>query len=167
MRRRLSAVVAGLVLSSVCLVADDLSVVVDPRADLSLFKTFVVRKGKIDSPRPELDNPLFVKKLTSVIRAALAAKGLTESTDRPDLVVGYTVTGEDVSMGAPSAARGLGPQPVRFTEGTLVIDLTRPGDGASVWRGVYRDDEKTGSKLMQNLPEDAKKLVARYPQRAK
>jgi hypothetical protein len=28
---------------------------------------------------------------------------------------------------------------------------------------VYRDDESTGSKLVQKLPEDAKKLLARYP----
>ena len=47
------------------------------------------------------------------------------------------------------------------------IDLSRPNDTIPVWRGTYRDDENTGSKLMLKLPEDAKKLLARYPQRSK
>ena len=71
----------------------------------------------------------------------------------------------DFSTGVPTPARGIGPQPVRFTEGTLVIDLVRPGGPNPVWRGVYRDEESTGSKLMLKLPEDAKKLIDRYPRR--
>jgi len=146
---------------------DDLSVQVDPRADFSTFRTFALRNGKINSPRPELDNPLFVKKLGTTIRAALTAKGLKEAATSPDLVVDYTLTGDDISIGMPTPVRGVGPRPVRFTEGTLVIDITKPGDTSPVWRGVYRDDESTGSKLMQKLPEDAKKLIARYPRLTK
>jgi hypothetical protein len=48
------------------------------------------------------------------------------------------------------------PRPLWFTQGTLVIDLIRPGETSPVWRGVYRDDEMTGSRLMRKLPEDAK-----------
>jgi hypothetical protein len=146
---------------------DDLSIQVDPRADFSTFRTFALRNGKINSPRPELDNPLFVKKLGTTIRTALVAKGLKETTTSPDLLVDYTLTGEDISIGMPTPARGVGPRPVRFTEGTLVIDITKAGDTNPVWRGIYRDDESTGSKLMQKLPEDAKKLIARYPRRTK
>jgi hypothetical protein len=79
--------------------------------------------------------------------------------------VDYRLTGEDVSTSRRGFARGMGPQPFRFTQGTLVIDLTRPGETSPVWRGVYRDDEMTGSRLMQKLPEDAKKLIAKYPTR--
>src|SRR5262245_22203276 len=143
--------------------ADDLSVQIDPHANFSTFKTFAIGQTKIESPRPELDNPLFVKKLSSTIRAALIAKGLTETATRPDLVVDYTLTGEDVSVGVRGMVRGAGPQPVRFTEGVLVIDLSRPGDTAPVFRGTYRDDESTGSRLMQKLPEDAKKILGKYP----
>jgi hypothetical protein len=157
----------GLVLLSAPVAGDELSVQVDPLADFSAFRTFALRTGKIDSPRPELDNSLFVKKLGTAIRAALTARGLTEATGRPDLIVDYVVTGEDFTMGVPTQTRGLGPQPVRFTEGTLVIDMTRPGDPNPVWRGAYRDDEPTGSKLVQKLPEDAKKLVDKYPRLAK
>jgi hypothetical protein len=166
-RRRLAAACVGLVLSAVCLAADDLSVQVDPSANFAVFKTFVMRGGKVDSPRPELDNSLFVKKLRTTIRAALTARGLTETTVRPDLLVDFAVSGEDISLGVRSPLRGVGPQPVRYTQGTLAIDLTRPGGSDPVWHGVYRDDEDTGSKLVQKLPEDAKKLIDKYPRRAK
>ena len=165
MRRGLAVASACLLLGAVCFAADELSVTVDPRADFSLFKTFSLREGKIDSPRPELDNRLFVKKLSATIRAALVSRGLKESADRPDLVVDYVVIGEDINTTQRGMVRGAGPQPLRFTEATLVIDLTRPGDTAPVWRGTYRDDEKTGSKLVEKLPEDAKKLIDKYPRR--
>lgn len=145
---------------------DDLSVVVDPKADLSQFRTFAIRVGKIESDRPEIDNALFAKKIARTIQAALVAKGLKEVTGRPDLLVDYSITNEDVSTTQRGGGRGTGPQPLRFTVGMLVIDLMRPGSPAPVWRGVYRDAESTGSKLMQKLPEDAKKLIARYPRRS-
>lgn len=167
MRRLAAAASVGLMLGAVCLAADDLSVNVDPRADFSLFKTFALRDSKVDSPRPELDNSLFVKKLSVTIRAALTSRGLKEVTDQADLLVDFRVASEDITTSQRGGGRGIGPQPLRFTQATLVIDLTRPNYPAPVWRGVYRDDEMTGSKLVQKVPEDAKKLVARYPQRAR
>ena len=141
---------------------DDLNIMVDPNADFSRFRTFAVRVGKIDSPRPEIDNPLFAKRMTRTIGAALAAKGLREVASKPDLLVDYSIASGDVSGTQRGGGRGIGPQPLRFTVGLLTIDLTRPGDQQPLWRGVYRDDEMTGSKLMQKLPEDAKKLIAKY-----
>jgi hypothetical protein len=157
----------GVVLGAVCVAADDLSVQVDPSANFAVFKTFAMRGSKVDSPRPELDNRLFVKKLSTTIRAALTARGLTETAAGPDLLVDFAIAGEDFNLGVRSPLRGVGPQPVRYTQGTLVIDLTRPGGSDPVWHGVYRDDEDTGSKLVQKLPEDAKKLVDKYPRRAR
>jgi hypothetical protein len=162
--RRFALATLLLLLTTGPVVADDMAVQVDPRADLSRFRTFAIRTPKVNSPRPELDNPLMVKGLGRTIRVALAARGLKEATTAPDLVVDYTLTSEDVALGVPTAVRGLGPRPERYTEGTLVIDLIRPGDTNPVWRGTYRDDERTGSKLVQKLPEDARKLIGRYPQ---
>lgn len=163
--RRLALIVVGLVLASAALAADDLSVQVDPRANLSLFKTFTIRHGTIGSDRPELDNPLFDKKLRTTIRLALTARGLNEVPENADVIVDFMLIGEDFSTSQRGFTRGTGPRPLRFTQGTLTIDLTRPGETTPVWRGVYRDDEQTGSRLMQKLPDDAKKLIARYPQR--
>lgn len=156
------AICVSLMAGSVWLSADDLSVVVDPKADFSTFRTFAVRVGKIQSNRPEIDNALFAKRLTKTIRAALTAKGLEEVTGRPDLFVDYSIASEDINTTQRGGGRGIGPQPLRFTVGMLVIDMTRPGDQNPVWRGVYRDDEMTGSKLFQKLPEDARKLIAKY-----
>ena len=142
--------------------ADDLSVMVDPKADFSKFKTFAVRVGKIESNRPEIDNVLFAKRLTKTIRTALMAKGLKEASGRPDLLVDYSIGSEDINTTQRGGGRGIGPQPLRFTVGMLVIDMIRPGDQNPVWRGVYRDDEMTGSKLFQKLPEDARKLIGKY-----
>lgn len=163
MRNRLSAACLGVVLSVAMVWADDLSVQVDPKANFSAFKTFAIRVTKIESDRPELDNPLFIKKLSATIRDVLLQKGLKPTNGRPDLLVDYTLTNEDISTSQRGMVRGAGPQPLRFTQGTLVIDLTRPGDTTPVYRGTYRDDESTGSKLMQKLPEDARKLLAKYP----
>jgi hypothetical protein len=144
--------------------ADDLSVVVDPAANLAAIRTFAFRTGRIDSPRPELNNSLFVKKLRTTIRAALVERGLTESSGPADVFVDFTVAGEDFAVGMPTPGlRGVGPQPVRFTEGTLVIDLVKPNESSPTWRGVYRDDEPTGSKLMGKLPGDAKKVIEKFP----
>ena len=142
---------------------DELSVTVDPKANFSLFKTFAFRDRKIESDRPELNNRLFVKKLEATVRTSLLAKGLTDGGSGADLFVDFTLVGEDVNTTARGAMRGMGPQPVRFTAGTLVIDMAKPGEPNPVWRGVYRVDEQTGSKLVQKLPDDARKLIERYP----
>jgi hypothetical protein len=151
--------------------ADDININYDPHVDFSVFKTFHVREKKITSARPELDNSLFVKMLERTIESALEAKGLTETEDLPGLFVDFRITGEDISTtrrgmpipGPGNRGRSTGPQPERYTLAALVIDLVRPGDPMPIWTGVYRDDESTGSKLVQKLPEDAKKLLARYP----
>jgi hypothetical protein len=44
-----------------------------------------------------------------------------------------------------------------------VIDIFTRDGPAPIWRGVYQDDERTGSKLVNKLPEDARKLLAKYP----
>ena len=171
-RRALIGLSAGLVLSSALLIADDMSIDFNRATDFAALKTFALGASAIESPRPELDNPLFIKMLSNAIRSVLLAKGLSEIDTAPHLIVSFRITGTDVSTtrrGSPILAgpgmRGTssGPQSVRFTEGTLVIDLTKPGDPAPVWRGIYRDDERTGSKLVEKLPADAKKLLAKYP----
>lgn len=173
-RRRLAAIALGAMVGSVLLLADDMSVNFDPDVDFSAFKTFKMRERMIESPRPELDNSLFLKMLERTIERTLRARGMTQADNLPDLFIDFRITGEDVSTtrrgtsmvginGRPVRGTSSGPQAVRYTSATLVIDLIRPGDPVPIWRGVYRDDEGTGSKLVRKLPEDARKLLAKYP----
>ena len=160
-------------LSVTLLSADDSSVVSDPMTDFSQLRTFSFRAQQVESRRPELDNPLFLKSVAAAIRTALIARGLTASTNRPDLLVDFTIVGEEFGdverrllrrvPGGPVASR----RPIRIAEGTLVIDIFRRTGSDPIWRGIYRDDERTGSKLVRRIPEDAKKLLRRYPKLTK
>ncbi|HXT71741.1 MAG TPA: DUF4136 domain-containing protein [Vicinamibacterales bacterium] len=163
MRRVLFAALIALL--PVAILADDMSVSADPKARFDEFKTFAFRDRKIASDRPELDNRLFVKKLESAVRTGLRAKGVTEAGSNPDLFIDLILVGQDISTAMAPPARGVGPQPLRFTAGTLTIDMSRPGETEPVWRGVYRDDETTGSRLVEKLPQDAGKLIDKYPKR--
>jgi hypothetical protein len=48
---------------------------------------------------------------------------------------------------------GTGPESVLSSEDTLVIDPTTNRSAVLVWRGAYRDQESSGSKIAQKLPE--------------
>jgi hypothetical protein len=167
--RRLVATCAVLAVTTGTLIADESTVQSNPKTNFAVLRTFSFRAQQVDSRREELDNPLFLKKLAESIRQTLIAKGLTEATNRPDLLVDFIVTGEEFADAQRYLIRGVsgGPvavrRPVRITEGTLVIDVFKHDEADPVWRGVYRDDERTGSKLVQKLPADAKKLLAKYP----
>jgi len=170
---RLLALVGVLLGLTAVVLADESSVQADPTIDFSVLRTFSFRVQQVQSRREELDNPLFLKKLAAAIRRGLIAKGLTETRDRPDILVDFTITGEDFGDAERRLVRGIrgGPvairQPIRIAEGTLVIDIFRRDDADPVWRGVYRDDERTGSKLTLKLPKDATQLIAKYPKASK
>lgn len=170
MTGRISALACVLLVATVSVIADESSVQFDPKTDFSGLRTFAFRTQQVDSRREELDNALFIKKLATAIRQSLVARGLAESGGPSDLLVDFTVTGQEFGDAQRSLVRGVGPggpvritRPIRITEGTLVIDLIRRTDGEPIWRGVYRDDEQTGSKLVARLPDDAKTLVRQYP----
>lgn len=156
---RAKALSLGFMLSAVLLFADDRSVDFDRHTDFSTLKTFALREGKVDSPRPELNNTLVLKKIGDGIRAELISKGLKETLNNPDIIVDYSVTGEDFA-----AQRG---GPAESSEGTLVVDMLKRDSRELIWRGVYRDSERSNAKLGQKLPGDAKKLLSEYPPKQK
>jgi len=146
-------------LSATVLFADHHNVDFDRHTDFSKVKTFAMREGKGDSSQPELNNTLVVKKTADAIRAQLVSKGLKETFNSPDLLVDYSITGEDFAE-----QRG---GPITQSEATLVIDLVKRDSSALVWRSVYRDSERNPAKLAQKLPEDVKKSLSEYPPRQK
>jgi hypothetical protein len=159
------AIVVALMLAAGLTAAaqDQSSTVADPRVNFKTLKTFTMGKATIASTRPELDNRLFEKKLTAAIRQALIAEGFTESATGADFVVTCSLKSEEIMSSARGVFRGQGPQPVRETAGVLEIGLSRPGEAQSgtMWKGVYREIETTGSKLVDKLPADARSLIAK------
>jgi hypothetical protein len=139
--------------------ADERNIDFDSHTDFSALKTFALRDGRVNSPRPELNNSLMVRKIGDAIRAELLAKRLKESANNPDLWVDYAISSEDFA-----AQRG---GPATFSQGTLVIDLIKRDTKTLVWRGVYRDDESNNTKLAQKFPADARKIISEYPPRQK
>jgi hypothetical protein len=143
--------------------ADSHHIEFDPKADFPAFKTFAVREGRAVSRKAEINNKVLLTKIQDTIRTNLTAKGLTETLDRPDLVVTFSL--------AEQGQRGVVGRGIRNTrvittsEGTLVIQMT---SGTSVvWYGVYSDGESDAAKLASRLPDDAKKLLAEYPPKKK
>lgn len=173
--RALALGCVALLFSSAILVADDHSVIFDPDANFTTFKTFTMGTAKLTSARPELNFPLVMKTIGDAIRTALTTAGLKEAPGG-DLAVELTVTGVDYGIGPFGRAnaiqsgrggRGRASVPVDFTEVTLVLDLTHGDPGTLVWRGVYHDTENDAVKLASALPKDAAKLLAEYPPKKK
>lgn len=148
---------------SAAVFADEHSIVYDEHVDYSKFTTFAIRDGKCDSDRPELNNPLYLKKLAETIRTALSAKGMKETEDHPDIFVDFRVVGTELSTADRPSERLRGG--VLYAQGTVTVDLVRRDPKLLVWEGIYHDDESNGSKLAQSLPSDVKKLLSKYPPR--
>ena len=153
------------------LFADNHDVDHDPQADFSKFKTFTLRDGTIAARAPDLNSPLVRKKIDEAIRTQLAAKGLREVQNQGDIVVTYRLGSaerrdvETFPVGRWGRRRRIGRY--KFTEGTLVVDLTAREPRDLVWHGVYRDDESNPSKISEKLPNDIKKLFSEYPPKKK
>lgn len=72
-----------------------------------MFRTFSFRTQQVDSRREELDNPLFLKKLATAIRQSLIARGLAETRGQSDLLVDFTVTGQEFGDAQRKLIRGV------------------------------------------------------------
>src|SRR5262245_59540186 len=125
--RLITLVLAGLLVTPT-LFADDHNIDFDPQTDFSTLKTFTIREGQITAQKPELSGPL-VRKLVQT---------------QPDVVVTFRLGAdwrEVDSFPAGRFGRGRRTETVRFTEGTLVINLLERTGRELVWRGIYHDDE--------------------------
>ena len=160
---RTIAVLAILMLLAPSLLADTRRIEVDEKADFSAFKTFVVREGRVTSRKAEINSTLLLTKIQDAIRTGLSSKRMTETADRPDLIVTFSL-GERGQRGV--VGRGIRNMRVITTsEGRLVIEMTSGKN--LVWHGTYTDDEADAAKLAKKLPDDAKKLISEYPPKKK
>ena len=164
-------------LSSASIVADDYVVLMDEDVDFSILRTFTVRDVNLTSKHPALGSPILRNQLRDATQAALVGRGLTAASNQPALIVDCSVRGVDFAVdrtGRPveqGNGRGGRRQPNAnkrgFTEGTLVIDVTRADTRELIWRGVYHDTDQDPSKVAAALPAHAAKLLSQFPRQRK
>jgi hypothetical protein len=162
-RGRTRTLLVFLIVASIsgALLANEHSVTFDDRFDFSKLRTFAIREAKCDSTRPELNNPLYMKKLADAIRASLSAKGMKETADQPDMFVDYRIDGTELSTADRPSERLRGG--VLYAQGTVTVNLFSREPRLLVWEGIYRGNESNGSKLAQGLPSEVQKLLSKYP----
>jgi len=147
--------------------AQKVSIEFDQAQDFSDYRTFAIIKGNLNSKNPALNNEIVQKNLETDIRKYLTARGLTESSERPDLNVRYTLgSGRRVQTEAyPAGWRGLGTRVVRvpYAEGTLVLDLRDAKKHTLVWRAIARDEQSDPVKIKDHLGDMVRKATDKYP----
>jgi hypothetical protein len=155
------------VLLPLLLAAQKVNVEFDDGADFFRYRTFMIREGQIHSTNPSLNNDLVRKKIESLIRQHLTAKGLIEVEKQPDLNVRF-------SLGAarrtqveqyPAGWRWYGTRVVRvhYTEGTLVVDLRDAKARALVWRAIAVEDKNDPGQIQKRLDDMVRKSIEKYP----
>ncbi len=143
----------------------------DRAADFSKYKTFAIRNGQLSSRNPALNSDLVKKRFDSDIERYLAARGLTEVADHPDLNVVYRF-GSARKMKVetyPAGWYGWGTRAVRvpYAEGTLVLDLRDPSTHSLVWRAISSEDKEDPNKIEGKLDDMVKKSFDKYPPKIK
>ena len=143
----------------------------DQAADFSLYKTFEIRGGQLNSKYSVLNNELVKKRIEADIIHALAAKGLVMVSSRPDLNVHYHFGSarKMVTEVYPAGWRGWGTRVVKvpYAEGTLVVDLRDSGTRSLVWRGIASEEKSDPAKLEGKLDDMVRKAIAKYPPKKK
>ena len=173
---RLIIVSLIMLLGSLSVSAQKVSVGADPAVDLTRYKTYGW-SNKVSST-----NPIVNEIAVSSIDAQLAAKGLKKVETDPELtVVVFGSTESDMHVSHPSWHPSLNPlatgvavgsQGWVITKGTLVVDILDAKTKNSVWRGTAIQtldrgptgdrvrDAKTVEKPIRNA---VKKMFKQFP----
>jgi len=146
--------------------AQKVTVEFDQAAAFERYRTFAIRGGQIHSRQPSLDNDLVRQRVEAEIRRRLIEKGLSEAKPA-DLNVRYSrgsANRREVET-YPGGWRGLGTRrvAVRYTEGTLVIDLRDAAARALVWRAIAVEEKHDPSKIQERLEPMIHKAFQKYP----
>jgi hypothetical protein len=172
---KLLLVIVLILLATMSVHAQKVSVGADPAVDLTKYKSYAW--SNVASA-----NPLANQTVVSAVDTELAAKGLTRVDTNAELtVVVFGSTESDIHVSNPSWAPSLnsiatgvavGSQNFLITKGTLVVDLLDTKTNNSVWRGHATDtldrgptgdkikDAKTVEKPIRNA---VKKMFKQFP----
>lgn len=139
----------------------------DRDADFTKYKTFAIRNGELNSRNPALNSDLVKKQIEGDIVRDLTARGLMETSGRPDLNVVYRFgSARKTELESyPAGWYGLGTRVVRvpFAEGTLVVDLRDPNTRSLVWRAIASEEKNDPTKIAGKLDDMVKKSCEKYP----
>jgi hypothetical protein len=148
----------------------------DPYVDFSSYKTFNWMPEK-SAPR----NPLLVKRLKFVVENELEAKGI-QPADEPEILISYYGHREDLTsqyqvestnfwgnygnLYGGSAYRTFDTVTIKYTEGSLVLDLVDAKTRQLIWQARIEgivDDADPGRQLEKAL----KKAFKGFPPSAR
>jgi hypothetical protein len=173
--KKLLLVILLILLGTISVKAQKVSVGADPSVDLSKYKSY--SWSNVASA-----NPLTHQTVVTAVDTELAAKGLTRVDTNAELtVVVFGSTESDIHVSNPSWAPSLnsiatgvavGSHNFLITKGTLVVDLLDTKTNNSVWRGQATEtldrgptgdkvrDAKTVEKPIRNA---VKKMFKQFP----
>ena len=152
----------------------------DRSANFGGFRTFKMLEGKaLPSESGAPPNTMVADRIREEIRNQLLAKGLTQSDDNPNVLVGFVAgarTRQELeSMGPYDPMMGpymypgyWGPSDVWTTEyqhGTLIIDMTDAATHKMVWRATVTADKNKVAELgdPKLVQEAVSKAFYKYP----
>ena len=143
----------------------------DEAVDFTQYRTYAIRNGRIRAKHPSLDNSLVERKIENAIKAQIAAKGMQEAPDRPDVVITYVLGAadkRDVDV-VPAGWYGRRRRRVvtHYTQGTLVIDLRDAQKRELIWRATCTDTAGDPNKISEHIDKDVKKAFEKYPPKKK
>ena len=152
----------------------------DRSANFGGFRTFKMLEGKAlpsDSGAPP--NTMVGDRISEEIKNQLLAKGLTQSDDSPNVLVGWVAGARtrqeleamgpyDPMMGPYMGVGYWGPADVWTTEyqhGTLIIDMTDAASHKMVWRTIVTADKNKVTELGEPklIQEAVAKAFKDYP----
>ncbi|HET8730903.1 MAG TPA: DUF4136 domain-containing protein [Moraxellaceae bacterium] len=173
---------AFFLLASAVSSATEFHVLADPGADFSGIRRFRIDKVVVTQDGGAAVPPATVEGLKGVVRSALIREGMKEDKDHPDIVVELSA-GIEVPLEVrdtqdlpyfdgtkwqilpreeADTAPVPPPQPARFGDGTLRIDLRRVRDGHIIWRGTV-DDAVQIPLSVQQAARAVDLLITYYP----
>jgi hypothetical protein len=153
----------------------------DHTADFSRYRTFGVAGGHVSINGVSDEGNTIVKdRIRNALVSALGGKGLAETAEHPDLLVGYWAGARSRTEieGMPPYAPEMGPYwyggwwgpgytewwTRTYEEGTLVIDLVDQASHRLVWR-AYARTELNQPVSEQKVREIVDKAFKAYPPR--
>lgn len=173
-RKAMSMIVMAMCVASVAF-GQDVKTDYDRNADFSQYKTFSFEKI-------QTRDQLWVDRITSAVRSALTAKGLTQVATGGDIsIVAIEMTKEQQTLntfydnygggwGWRWGGGGFGEATTvtdTYRVGTLVVDLFDTRSKKLIWRGSESDAlSDKSSKNIKNLDKGVEKLFREYPPRA-